>query len=90
MSEKENQTIAPETVNQPLDYPMVEIGRETNDVGQTLVHVGGALVGTLDNFKRMIADFDGAQPAPTMSPDDPEFKKAVIAVVLELKRRKVI
>ncbi|HEX5933513.1 MAG TPA: hypothetical protein VFY63_05055 [Pseudorhizobium sp.] len=30
------------------------------------------------------------QPEPKYNPDDPEFKKAVVAVVLEMKRRRVI
>lgn len=30
------------------------------------------------------------QPEPKYSPDDPEFKKAVVAVVLEMKRKRVI
>lgn len=30
------------------------------------------------------------QPRPKYNPDDPEFKKAVVAVVLEMKRKRVI
>ena len=30
------------------------------------------------------------QPEPKYNPDDPEFKKAVVAVVLEMRRRRVI
>jgi len=72
------------------DYPVIEIGREHNDVGEPLVRVGGALTGTVDTWKRAIAGLEGQQPAPAISPDDPEFKKAVIAVVFEMKRKRVI
>jgi hypothetical protein len=73
-----------------MEYPEIEIGRRHNEQGEPLVFVGGALCGTVETWKSMIAQYELKRPAKVFNPADPAFREAVLSVVRDATRRRAI
>lgn len=72
------------------DYPEIQIGRERNEAGELLVRVGGALCGTVEAWKSLIAQAEMNHSVKVFDPRDPSFRESVLTVFRDAKKRRVI